>query len=83
MDHVHNWVAYKHEFGRYVETDSTAGQTPPGEATYEVTHEWEGCAMADAEGMIITVLFCPDCKETMDLDPPDAFVTTHPYNVQG
>ena len=35
--------------------------------------------MADAESMVISVLFCPECKQTMDLDPPDAFVTTHPY----
>jgi hypothetical protein len=77
--HVHYWVAYKQEFGRYVETESTAGHTPPGITTFDVTHEWEQCAMTDAEGMYISVLFCPECKETMDLDPPEPFVTTHPY----
>lgn len=79
MTHIHTWIAYKHEFGRYVETNSTAGQTLPGETTFEVQHEWQGCPMADAEGMVISVLFCPDCKETMELDPPEAFVTVHPY----
>jgi hypothetical protein len=80
MTHVHTWIAYKHDFGRYVETNSTEGQTPAGAAEFEVTHEWEICSMADAEGMTISVLFCPDCKETMELDPPEPFVTTHPYN---
>jgi hypothetical protein len=80
MTHVHTWIAYKHDFGRYVETNSTEGQTPPGVAEFEVTHEWEICPMADAEAMTISVLFCPDCKETMELDPPEPFVTTHPYN---
>src|SRR5438309_1090788 len=63
-----------------LETGSTAGNTPPGEPVFEVTHEWEACAMPEAEGMVISVLFCPECRETMDLDPPEGFVTTHPYD---
>jgi hypothetical protein len=77
--HEHNWVAYKYEFGRYVQTSSTEGATPPGVSFFETTHDWEFCPMGDAEGMIITVLFCPDCKQTMDLDPPGSFVESHPY----
>jgi hypothetical protein len=70
--HVHNRFAYKHEFGRYVETGSTAGDTPPGGPVSEVTHEWKGRAMGDAEGRVISVLFRPECRETMELDHPKA-----------
>ena len=78
--HIHSWIAYKQEFGRYVDTGSTAGNTPPGQNFFEVTHEWEYCNMTEAESMFISVLFCPECKETMDLDPPEPYVTTHIYD---
>jgi hypothetical protein len=28
--------------------------------------------MAEAESSYVSVLFCPDCKETLDLDPPES-----------
>ena len=77
MAHVHTWIPFTYEFGKFVRTENTAGPSSPEEKTFQVFYDWEPCPMADAEGMVVKRIVCPDCGKGIDMQPPEGRVEEH------